>query len=64
MRLIRLKHAARLLLNKNKTVAEVAYEAGFSSPSYFTKCFKEFYKQSPTEYLSKVTAAGLRVCLG
>ena len=31
------------------TVAEVAYEVGFSSPSYFTKCYKEEFGESPTE---------------
>lgn len=54
IRIIRLKYAKYLLNTKSKTISEVAYEAGFSSPSYFTKCFKEFYDESPTSYLDKI----------
>lgn len=53
VKIIRLKYATELLNMKSKTMSEVAYEAGFSSPSYFTKCFKEFYKESPTDYLKR-----------
>ena len=38
---------------KAKTVAEIAYEVGFSSPSYFTKCYKEQFGESPTEFLKR-----------
>jgi AraC-like DNA-binding protein len=31
------------------TIAEVAYDVGFSSPSYFTKCFKDEFGVSPRE---------------
>jgi CheY-like chemotaxis protein/AraC-like DNA-binding protein len=51
IRIIRLKHAIRLLSTRSKSIAEVAYESGFSSPSYFTKCFKEQYNVNPTDYL-------------
>lgn len=54
VKIIRLKYAKSLLNLKTKNVATVAYEAGFSTPSYFTRCFKEFYKESPTEYLKKI----------
>lgn len=53
IRIVRLKHAVRLLSTRAKSVSEVAYESGFSSPSYFTKCFKENYKCSPSEYLGE-----------
>lgn len=53
MRIIRLKYAKKLLSSTNKSVSEVAYDSGFSSPSYFTKCFKEFYEESPTDYIKK-----------
>jgi len=33
----------------DKTVSEVAYAVGFTTPSYFTKCFKDEFGQSPTE---------------
>lgn len=55
IKIIRLKYAVELLNTKNKKMAEVAYEAGFSSPSYFTKCFKEFYKESPSDYLKRIS---------
>lgn len=54
VRIIRLKAAEQLLVNSDKTVSEIAYEAGFSSPSYFTKCFKEFFRESPTEYMKRM----------
>lgn len=48
LRQMRLKKAATLLATTELTVAEVAYEVGFSSPSYFTKCYKEEFGESPT----------------
>jgi DNA-binding response OmpR family regulator len=53
IRLIRLKHAARLLKENQHTVAEVAYLSGFSSPSYFTKCFQQQFKVGPKEYVDR-----------
>lgn len=53
IKIIRLKYARHLLSLKGKNISEVAYESGFSSLSYFTKCFKDFYKESPTEFMSK-----------
>lgn len=49
IRIIRLKKAQMLLSTEKKlTVAEVSYRVGFSSPSYFTKCYKEYFNESPT----------------
>ena len=50
VRFVRLKRAAQLLLTSHKNVSEISYETGFSSPSYFAKCFKAFYGKSPGEY--------------
>jgi AraC-like DNA-binding protein len=50
LRTMRLKRAACLLPQNPGNVSEVAYLAGFSSPGYFAKCFRDFYGQSPTEY--------------
>jgi len=47
----RLNEALSLLNKEAGNVSEIAYESGFSSPSYFTKCFQKRYGQSPTEYL-------------
>lgn len=44
----RLKRAKILLSDSSLTVSEVAYRVGFSAPSYFTKCYKEYYGKSPS----------------
>ena len=49
IRLSRLNRAKVLLAQGNKNISEVAYDVGFSSPSYFTKCFKEEYGMLPGE---------------
>jgi len=46
----RMKLAAQILQNEGVNMSEVAYAVGFSDPSYFSKCFKEFYGDSPSEY--------------
>lgn len=53
LRICRLKKAASLLASSEMTVAEICYEVGFSSPSYFTKCYKEQYGESPTDFLKR-----------
>lgn len=47
IRKARLAKARELLQTTGKTVSEVAYDVGFSAPSYFTKCFKEEYGMLP-----------------
>ena len=54
VRIIRLKAAEQLFINTEKTISEVAYDTGFTSPSYFTKCFKEYFNESPTEYIHRL----------
>ena len=49
LRTQRLKFAHRRLTSEECTIAEVAYSAGFSSPSYFSKCFKEQYGELPLD---------------
>lgn len=53
LRNYRLKRAAVLLREKGRNVNEVAYATGFSSPPYFSKCFKAAYNITPTEYQEK-----------
>jgi YesN/AraC family two-component response regulator len=48
-RSIRLKRAKQLIEGRAGTIAEIAYSVGFSSPTYFSKCFKEQYGQLPGE---------------
>ena len=53
LRIARLKKAASLLASSDMTVAEIGYEVGFSSPSYFTKCYREQFGESPTDLLKR-----------
>lgn len=53
LRIARLRKAASLLASSEKTVAEITYEVGFSSPSYFTKCYKDYFGESPSEFLKR-----------
>ncbi len=47
----RLKTSANLLLQKKRSISEIIYMVGFSSPSYFTRCFKENYGCTPKEFI-------------
>lgn len=49
LRQMRLQRAYALLGNTTKTVAEIAFEVGFNTPGYFSKCFKEQYGKLPME---------------
>jgi signal transduction histidine kinase/DNA-binding response OmpR family regulator len=53
IRSIRLKRAAEMLEKGQDNVSQVAYQVGFSSLSYFTKCFKEQYGEIPSVYSLK-----------
>ena len=50
IRIERLKAAAEMLKTGDKKVNEVCYNVGFSSPSYFTKCFYEQFGILPKEF--------------
>ena len=52
LRNYRLKRAARLL-RSGVSVSETAYQVGFESPAYFSKCFREFYQLSPREFAAQ-----------
>lgn len=45
----RLKRGHQLLADSSLTISEIAYRVGFSSPSYFTKCYKDMFGKSPTD---------------
>ena len=47
LRTARLSRAYQLLITTDKSVSEIAYDVGFTAPSYFTKCFKETYGMLP-----------------
>ena len=47
----RLTAALRLLSKNLGNISEIAYETGFSSPSYFSKCFQKRYGHFPSDYV-------------
>ena len=58
---MRLKRAKQLLDAGEHTISEIAYMIGFNSSGYFSTCFKEQYKTSPTEYLRSRKMADSRM---
>jgi signal transduction histidine kinase/DNA-binding response OmpR family regulator/ligand-binding sensor domain-containing protein len=50
IRSFRLQRAAELIGKEAGSLAEIAYQVGFSSQAYFTRCFVEEFKMTPTEY--------------
>lgn len=53
IRNVKMKRACMMLLSRQQNISEVAYALGFNSPKYFTKCFKEEFGVTPSEYLQK-----------
>ena len=51
---IRIKRAAQLLKTRKLTIAEVMVEVGFSSHSYFSKCFRKVFGRSPGNYVENM----------
>ena len=49
MRNLRLKKARTLVKTTDKTISEICYEVGFSTPAYFTKCYREQFGETPSE---------------
>jgi ligand-binding sensor domain-containing protein/signal transduction histidine kinase/AraC-like DNA-binding protein len=56
IRQLRLNKASQLLKVEHLTIAEIAYMTGFSSPSYFSQTFRDYYGVTPKEY-SEVASA-------
>ncbi len=55
IRRLRLRRSRTLITSSDKTISEIAYETGFSTPAYFTKCYRDAYGETPTETRSKLT---------
>lgn len=53
IRNVRLKQAAKLLVEKKVNISQVAYATGFSNPTIFAVAFKKFYGCTPTEYAER-----------
>ncbi len=56
MRELRLRKSLKALKSNQKTVAEIAYDIGFNSPTYFTRVFRNRYEVLPTSYAKLSTA--------
>jgi signal transduction histidine kinase/ligand-binding sensor domain-containing protein/DNA-binding response OmpR family regulator len=50
IRTFRLKRAASLLAQQHGNVSEIAFIVGFTNANYFSKCFRDQFGQTPTEY--------------
>lgn len=53
IKMVRMKQAIKLMDSHKLTLSEIAFEVGFNSASYFTRCFKEEFGKTPSEYLEK-----------
>ncbi len=53
IRITRLKKSIELLNSGSRNISEIAYDVGFSSPSYFSECFRQQFGISPTEFQSQ-----------
>ena len=53
VRMVKLKASIELIKTSGKSMSEIAYEVGFSSPSYFAQCFKKQFGISPSDYAKK-----------
>lgn len=54
IRKIKMRKAEELLLTGKYNISEIAYQIGFSSISYFRKCFRDEFHASPSEYFKKM----------
>ena len=50
----RLNKALELLEKNKDNISEIAYQTGFSSPAYFSKCFQEAYGMLPSKYIKQI----------
>ena len=51
MKKLRLQRALKLLYNKKGNISEIAFETGFNTPAYFSKCFMEKFGILPSTYI-------------
>lgn len=54
IRNLRLKRARHLLSTTDRSISEIAYEVGFSTPAYFSKCYREAFGETPSDLRSRL----------
>lgn len=54
IRRLRLQRGRELLISTEKTIGEIAYDIGFSTPAYFTKCYRDAYGETPSQVRNKL----------
>ncbi len=55
LRNLRLQQARSLLTTTEKSISEIAYETGFSTPAYFTKCFRDTFGMTPSDLRTQLS---------
>lgn len=50
VRMLRMKKAAELLITSDMNISEIGYQVGINDPFYFSKCFKNAFGKSPSQY--------------
>lgn len=55
MRNIRLKRARAMVTSTERSISEIGYEVGFSTPAYFTKCYREAFGETPSETRMRIS---------
>lgn len=49
VRELRLKRSRELLISTDRSISEIGYMVGFSTPAYFTRCFRDYFNETPSE---------------
>jgi AraC-like DNA-binding protein len=52
LRSVRLNKARKMIEEESGNISEIAYSVGFSSPAYFSRCFKEEFGYAPSSLVS------------
>lgn len=54
LRNLRLQQARNMITTTDRSISEIAYEVGFTSPAYFTRCYREVYGETPSEVRARL----------
>lgn len=54
IRRLRLQRGRELIISTDKSISEISYEIGFSTPAYFSKCYRDAYGETPSQARGKL----------